>query len=270
MIQTSAKDKDIYEYLTTLIKHATITYLAQEQLNFDVEQLPFDLRFSAQSSFGDYSMPVMPWASKLKRPPLSIAEALVTVLSEMHNAAIEEITVTQPGYLNFRLDHPALGKAIIERVLEAGADFGQSNAGIGMKALVEHTNINSNKAAHVGHLRNACLGDTVVRMLRAQGYQVEADNYIDDTGVQVADVVVGLILIKEGILELPEGTQQLPGEPFDYYCSRVYVAVGRAYEIQPELLELRKVVLHAIEYGREPGSGPDYRAMAADLSRRIV
>jgi arginyl-tRNA synthetase len=270
MIQTSANDQDIYEYLTTLIKHATRTYLAQEQLNFDVEQLPFDLRFSAQSSFGDYSMPVMPWASKLKRPPLSIAEALVTVLREMHNAAIEEITVTQPGYLNFRLDRPAIGKAIIERVLEAGADFGQANAGIGIKALVEHTNINSNKAAHVGHLRNACLGDTVVRMLRSQGYQVEADNYIDDTGVQVADVVVGLTLIKEGILELPEGTQQLPGEPFDYYCSRVYVAVGRAYEIQPELLELRKVVLQAIERGREPGTGPDYHAIAADLSRRIV
>jgi arginyl-tRNA synthetase len=273
MTQSSAKDKDIkdiYEYLTTLIKYATRTYLAQEQLNFNVEQLPFDLRFSAQSSFGDYSIPIMPWASKLKRPPLSTAEALATVLREMHNPTIEEITVTQPGYLNFRLDRLAMGKAIIERVLEAGADFGQSDAGIGTKALVEHTNINSNKAAHVGHLRNACLGDTVVRMLRSQGYQVEADNYIDDTGVQVADVVVGLTLIKEGILELPEGTRQLPGEPFDYYCSRVYVAVGRAYEIQPELLELRKVVLQAIEHGSEPGAGPDYRAMAADLSRRIV
>jgi arginyl-tRNA synthetase len=269
MTQSSARDKDIYEYLTTLMKHATRTYLAQEQLNFDVEQLPFDLRFSAQSSFGDYSMPVMAWASKLKRPPLSIAEALATALREMRNPAIEEITVTK-GYLNFHLDRPTMGKAIIERVLEAGADFGQSNTGIGTKVLVEHTNVNSNKAAHVGHLRNSCIGDTVVRMLRSQGYHVEADNYIDDTGVQVADVVAGLTLIKEGILELPEGNEQLPGESFDYYCSRVYVAVGRAYEIQPELKELRKVVLHAIEHGREPGAGPDYRAMAADLSRRIV
>src|SRR5215471_8937576 len=118
MTQSSAKDKDIYEYLTALIKQATRTYLAQEQLNFDVEQLPFDLRFSAQSSFGDYSMPIMAWASKLKRPPLSIAEQLATALREMHNPTIEEITVTKPGYLNFRLDRPTMGKAIIERVLE--------------------------------------------------------------------------------------------------------------------------------------------------------
>jgi len=270
MTQSSAKDKDIYVYLITLIKQATSTYLAQEQLNFDVEQLPFDLRFSAQSSFGDYSMPVMAWASKLKRPPLSIAEALAIALREMHNPTIEEITITTPGYLNFRLDRPAMGKAIIERVLEAGADFGQSDTGIGTKVLVEHTNVNSNKAAHVGHVRNSCIGDTVVRMFRSQGYHVEADNYIDDTGVQVADVVAGLTLIKEGILELPEGNEQLPGESFDYYCSRVYVAVGRAYEIQPELLELRKVILQAIEHGREPGAGPDYRALAADLSHRIV
>jgi arginyl-tRNA synthetase len=269
---TKPTANDILEYLTTLIKEATRTYLTQEQINFDVEELPIDLRFSAQSSFGDYSMPVMPWAgkNKLGRPPVSIAESLADVLGEMHDPAIAEITVTKPGFINFRLNRPAMGKAIIERVQEAGADFGQSDAGVGTKAVVEHTNINSNKAAHVGHLRNSCLGDTVVRMLRSQGYHVEADNYIDDTGVQVADVVVGFTLLKEGILQLPEGNQQLPGESFDYYCSRIYVAVGRAYEIQPELLELRKRVLHAIEHGSEPAEGPDYPLLAEDLSHRIV
>ncbi|HCI82152.1 MAG TPA: arginine--tRNA ligase, partial [Ktedonobacter sp.] len=126
------------------------------------------------------------------------------------------------------------------------------------------------KAAHVGHLRNSCIGDTVVRMLRSQGYTVEAQNYIDDSGVQVADVVVGLTLLQRGKLQLPGGNDQLPDEPFDYYCSRIYVAVGKAYEEQPELLTLRRQVLHTIEQGDEPTSGPDYPAIATDLSRQIV
>src|SRR5258707_11488728 len=177
----------------------------------------------------------------------------------MQDPAIEEITVTRPGFLNFRLNRPAAGKAIIERVLEAGADFGRNNAGTGTKVIVEHTNINSNKAAHVGHVRNASIGDTVVRMLRTQGYQVEAENYIDDTGVQVADVVVAFTILNDGILDLPEGNERLPGESFDYYCSRLYVAVGKAYDTHPELIERRKEALRAIEHREEP-----YAEMAAD------
>jgi arginyl-tRNA synthetase len=270
MMKPSATD--IYAYLTTLIKQATQTYLIQEQISLDIEELPIDLRFSAQSSFGDYSMPVMPWASKNKLggKPLSIAEQLADELRQIHDPFIDEITVTKPGFLNFRLHRPTVGKAIIEQVLEKGADFGHSDIGALTKVIVEHTAINSNKAAHVGHLRNSCLGDTVVRVLRSQRYLVEAENYIDDSGVQVADIVVGFTLLQQGNLEMPEGNQQLPGEPFDYFCSRVYVAVGKAYEAQPELLELRQAVLHSIEHGSKPDSGPDYPAIAADLSRQIV
>jgi arginyl-tRNA synthetase len=269
-LMTKSSATDIYEYLTALIKQANRTYLAQEQLDFNIEELPIDLRFSAQSSFGDYSMPVMPWASKLGRSPLLIAEQLADALREIQDSALEEITVTKPGWLNFRLNRPVMGKAIIDRVLEEGADFGHNNVGAGTKVIVEHTAINSNKAAHVGHLRNSCLGDTVARMLHSQGYNVEAENYIDDSGVQVADVVVGFILLQEGLLQLPEGNQQLPGEPFDYFCSRVYVAVEKAYEDRPELKELLKTVLNAIEHGNEPESGPDYAVIAANLSRKIV
>src|SRR5256714_3045717 len=198
-------------------------------------------------------MPVMKWASKNKlgRPPLAIAEALATVLRDMQIPGIEEITVTKPGYLNFRLNRPFIGQVILERVLDAGADFGQNEAGIGTKVVIEHTNINSNKAAHVGHLRNASIGDTVVRMLRSQGYQVEADNYIDDSGVQVADVVVGFTLLQQGQLQLPEGHEQLPDEPFDYYCSRIYTNVSKIYDDKDsepgqQTLQLRKEVLYAI------------------------
>ena len=255
---------DLYDYLVSLTRQATATYLAQEGIAIELEQLPINLNLSAHANFGDYSVPLMGWAKTLRRPPIAIAQGIAAILQDMQAPAIAEISVTN-GYLNFRLDRPAIGHNVIERVMDAGADFGQNDVGAGTKVVVEHTAINSNKAAHVGHLRNSCLGDTVVRMLRSQGYNVEANNYIDDTGVQVADVVVALILLQEGLLELPEGNDQLPGESFDYYCSRLYVAVGRAYERQPELQERRKAMMRAIEHGEEP-----YTGLAADLSRKIV
>ncbi len=264
--------KDFLEYLTALIKQAVGIYLEQEHLITDIEQLPIDLRFSAQASFGDYSMPVMQWAgkNKLGRPPLQVAEALKTILHAMHISSVTEITVTKPGYVNFGLNRSEVGKAIIERVVEAGPDYGHNDIGIGTKVIVEHTAINSNKAAHVGHLRNSCIGDTVVRMLRSQGYTVEAENYIDDSGVQVADVVVGFMLLQRGQLQLAGGNAQLPDESFDYFCSRVYVATVKTYDAQPELKDFRKTVLHAIEHGDEPTAGPDYPTLASDLSHQIV
>ena len=255
---------DLHEYLVSLTRQATATYIAQEGIEIDPEQLPIDLRFSANASFGDYSIPLMSWAKLLKRPPVAIAKGIAAILQEIEAPAIAEISVTN-GYLNFRLNRPTVGRDVIERVLDAGADFGQNDVGTGTKIVVEHTAINSNKAAHVGHLRNSCLGDTLVRILRSQGYNVEANNYIDDTGVQVADVVVAFVLLQEGLLELPEGNDQLPDESFDYYCSRLYVAVGRTYDRQPELLERRKAMMRAIEHGEEP-----YAQLAEDLSHKIV
>jgi arginyl-tRNA synthetase len=263
---------DFQAYFTRLIQQAIATYLTQEQIAFEAVQLPIDLRFSAQSSFGDYSVPVMRWAGKnvLGRPPLQIAESLAAILNGMHVAILQEVTATKPGYVNFRLNRAAVGQMIINRVLEEGPDFGQSAVGAGTRVVLEHTSINSNKAAHVGHLRNSCLGDTVVRMLRSQGYSVEAENYIDDSGVQVADVAVGFTLLQRGELQIPGGNHQLEGESFDYYCSRVYVAVGKLYEEQPAYKELRRTVLHAIEEREEPASGPDYPTIAADISHQIV
>ena len=124
------------------------------------------------------------------------------------------------------------------------------------KTLVEHTATNPNKAAHVGHLRNACIGDTVARVLRRTGHAVEVNNYIDDTGVQVADVVVG-------IREL--GIEPMPDEPFDQYCSRVYIAVSARYETDPELLERRRAVLREVEEG-----GNETAVFVKDVARRIV
>jgi arginyl-tRNA synthetase len=111
--------------------------------------------------------------------------------------------------------------------------------------IVEHTSINPNKAAHIGHLRNACLGDTFVRLLRHRGFDVGVQNYIDDTGVQVADVVVGFQHLEKKTLA---DVERIPGK-FDYYCWDLYARVGEAYTTQPETKKLQAEVLHQIEAG---------------------
>src|SRR5689334_10017850 len=107
-----ASSEDIYGYLAALFKQATAAYLAQEQITVNIEQLPIDLRPSAQADFGDYSVPVMSWAAKNKLglPPLQIAESLAASFKKLSLPDIQEITVTPPGYLNFRLDRQAVGQ----------------------------------------------------------------------------------------------------------------------------------------------------------------
>ncbi len=116
------------------------------------------------------------------------------------------------------------------------------------KIIVEHTNINPNKAAHIGHLRNAVLGDTFVRMLRAAGNPVEVQNYIDNTGVQVADVVVGFQHLEH---KTPAEVQQLiNGDvPFDYLCWDLYARISAYYKDNAEALQWRADTLHHIESG---------------------
>src|SRR5581483_3362900 len=113
------------------------------------------------------------------------------------------------------------------------------------KIIVEHTNINPNKAAHIGHLRNAILGDTFVRMLRSAGQNVEVQNYIDNTGVQVADVVVGFVHLEK---KSPEQVRQLiDAGKFDYYCWDLYAKVGTHYQENKDALQWRAETLHSIE-----------------------
>ncbi len=211
---------------------------------------------SGQPEAGDLSSPVaLRLARDLRRPPRVIAEALADGLRTEGLAHVAEVTVTGPGYVNVRLDDATYAPAVITEALarEGQTVLAQEPAGRG-KVVVEHTATNPNKAAHVGHLRNACIGDTVARLLRARGAVVEVQNYIDDTGVQVADVLVGLRR-----LDFPP-----PGDldPFDQYCSRVYVEVCRRYEVEPALLEERRTTLRAIEAREEPVAGEARRITA--------
>lgn len=194
-----------------------------------------------QSSFGELAIPIaFQLARQLKRPPKQIAEQLIANLPQVPGAAGFEIAGN--GYINVRLDRGKYASLL----LHEGA---QPEARSGEKIVVEHTNINPNKAAHIGHLRNAILGDTFVRMLRVRGRFVEVQNYIDNTGVQVADVVAGFHYLER---KSPADVRALLANHtarFDYLCWDLYARISAHYKEQPESLQWRTETLHAIESG---------------------
>ena len=178
-------------------------------------------------------------ARRLRKAPKLIGQELAAALGDIPGVARVECAAN--GYLNVYLDRPAyLAERLSNRV-------GPSARAVREKMIVEHTAINPNKAAHIGHLRNAALGDTLVRALRFLGHPVEIQNYIDDTGVQVADVVVGFRHIEN---RSPQQVEALAREPrFDYYCWDLYAKVTGWYDEDPERLKVRAATLHEIERG---------------------
>jgi arginyl-tRNA synthetase len=194
-----------------------------------------------QSDFGEMAVPVaFQLAKQLRQAPRKIAAELAAEMGPIEGVAAVEVAGN--GYVNIRLDRGALGAALLRGESEEAAPAGE-------KIIVEHTNINPNKAAHIGHLRNATLGDTFVRMLRARGQRVEVQNYIDNTGVQVADVVVGFHYLQN---KTPEDVKALLGDPsvrFDYYCWDLYARTSSYYKEHAEALKWRSATLHAIEAG---------------------
>ena len=185
---------------------------------------------------GDFAIPIFPFAKPLRSAPMKIAEAIWAEIGAIEGIA--EMSVAPPGYLNAKADRAYLAAALAaDRKPPANVPAG--------KILVEHSSINPNKAAHIGHLRNAILGDTFVRLLRYAGREVDVQNYIDNTGVQVADVVVGFIhLEKKSRAEI----EALAREPrFDYYCWDLYARVSQWYEQDKQNTQLRLATLHAIE-----------------------
>ena len=215
---------------------------------FQIELDTIAIEQPPEIKFGEYALPIaFELARKLKKAPRKIAEEIVAELSPLEGFAGFE--VGGAGYINARLDR---GGAV--RGIAAGADV--PGLEVPMHSLVEHTSINPNKAAHVGHLRNAILGDTFVRLLRAAGQKVDVQNYIDNTGVQVADVVVGLMHL-EGLslsdVEALMARLKETGERIDYYCWDLYARVSQWYDLDETQKQARKQVrldtLHAIEHG---------------------
>jgi arginyl-tRNA synthetase len=221
-----------------------------------------------QVAMGDYATPVaFELARPLRRSPKQIAAEILESLNSEPLFGFASFEVAGAGYLNARLDRGAALTAIAKE--QENASFGA-----GDHALVEHTSINPNKAAHVGHLRNAILGDTFVRLLRAAGQRVDVQNYIDNTGVQVADVVVGLMhlenLSREQIAALFRGLAE-NNERLDYYCWDVYAKVSAWYDTHGDDEEkakrraLRLGTLHAIEAG-----GNEIAAVADTISTAVL
>jgi arginyl-tRNA synthetase len=219
--------------------------LLKRQYSLDLPRIVVDQ--PPNVGLGEYALPLsFELAKKLRKPPRKIAEEIVAGLGEV--PGFEKFEVAGAGYINARINREEAVRLLLQQ------DHGREVSGpaAGKKILVEHTSINPNKAAHVGHLRNSILGDTFVRLLRAAGAHIDVQNYIDNTGVQVADVVVGfLYLEKKGKSEI-EALIAASGPPprsFDYYCWNLYAQVSQWYEQDKENLKLRLKTLHDIEQG---------------------
>ena len=196
---------------------------------------------------GEFAMPFsFELAKQLRKAPRKIADEIVAELPVPEG--FEKFEVAGVGYINAHLNREQTAASLAAGAQSVVSHEGEGAADVRGKILVEHTSINPNKAAHIGHLRNAILGDTFVRLLRAAGHTVDIQNYIDNTGVQVADVVVGFVhLEKQSKTQIEALVASLPR--FDYYCWDLYARVSQWYESDKENLKVRLDILHAIELG---------------------
>ncbi|MEW5983582.1 MAG: arginine--tRNA ligase [Acidobacteriota bacterium] len=218
---------------------------------------PFAVAYAPTRAMGDLAVPLaFELARRLRKPPALIGREIAGALGSA--PGIARVDCAANGYLNFHLDRP---RFLTDRL--SGAAGSPSPATPGEKVIVEHTAINPNKAAHIGHLRNAALGDTLVRALEFLGHAVETQNYIDDTGVQVADVVVGFRNLERRSLD---EVRALAGQDrFDYLCWDLYARVTEYYAAGQDRLAARAATLHQIERGEGEAA-----AMAAVIADRIV
>ena len=226
---------------------AHLRALLKEKYDLELETIPLEI--PPELKFGELSTPIaFELARKLRKAPKMIAQEIVAALGLVEGFSSFE--VAGAGYINAHVDR---GTGV--RMVAATGTGPLTSSGI--HSLVEHTSINPNKAAHVGHLRNAILGDTFVRLLRAAGQKVDVQNYIDNTGVQVADVVVGFLHLEgrsaaqvSGLLE----ELASKGERIDYYCWDLYAKTSQWYEQGNDeenaaRKKLRYATLHEIEQG---------------------
>lgn len=238
------------------------------QSKYEIELGPIAIEQPPDLKLGEFALPVaFELARKLRKAPKIIAAELAAALSEnAEDPAFASFESAGAGYLNVRLNRAGTAARL-------ASDIEETVPNSGLHVLVEHTSINPNKAAHVGHLRNAILGDTFVRILRANGQKVDVQNYIDNTGVQVADVVVGFLhLESKSLAEIRTLISEFEtnGEKFDYLCWDVYARVSQWYDSGSEEENkqrkfLRYATLHEIEAG-----GSETAAVAELISTAVL
>src|SRR5262245_34557128 len=221
---------------------------------WNIESPEIVLNQTPKVELGELATPVAyELARQLKKSPRVLAEELVSRVGKI--AGVDRMEVAGAGYINFYLDRAAALRASRLRGFPTNAE----------KVIVEHTNINPNKAAHIGHLRNAAIGDTFVRILKDSGRSVEVQNYIDNTGVQVADVIVGLRHVERKSVDDVRQMARRQSRKFDYYCWDVYARVTAFYEAKDPKYSLRAQTLKEIEEG-----GNETAHMAEIVAMTIV
>jgi arginyl-tRNA synthetase len=239
---------DLQKRLATGIRAAARTA-------FEAELPSVAFQYPPRTELGDLALTApFDLAKTLRRKPREIAERLALALGTL--PGIRKAEVAGGGYVNLFLERASVVRETHAALVEAKAQARQPGP-----VIVEHTSINPNKAAHVGHVRNATLGDTFVRILRNRGHQVGIQNYIDDTGVQVADVVVGFLHLEKKTLA---DVAAIAGR-FDYYCWDLYARVGDFYAADPGNKALQAEVFHAIESGNN-----DTARLGDHVAARIV
>jgi arginyl-tRNA synthetase len=208
----------------------------------------FDLSEPPRKEFGDLTCNVaFHLAKQARKPPPQIASELANLLKSSLPETTGLIHTAEPhpaGYINFTANYGTLSNATLSQVMKNPDKYGYYDSGQGQRVIIEHTSVNPNKALHVGHLRNVVIGDTIYRILRATNHKTIVLNYVDDSGLQVADIVVGFRFAGFS-LQPPSGMK------FDQYCGdEVYVKINERYENDADLAGKRKLVLREIEEGK--------------------
>lgn len=249
----------MYLYLQNRLAAHVRSFLAQKYPEIELPEIVIEQ--PPKIELGEFALPVaLKLARALRKAPFKIAQEIVAEMPVPEGFAGFE--VAGAGYINARLDRTAAARIVAANAAEVPAANSRG------KVLVEHTSINPNKAAHIGHLRNSILGDTLVRLLRAAGYKVDVQNYIDNTGVQVADVVVGFEQIAK--LTAAEVEHLIATESkFDYYCWDLYAKVSQWYEQDKANQEARRTALHQLETGGNPTAELAQKVSMAVLRRHL-
>ncbi len=202
----------------------------------------FDVSEASHPEFGDVSCNIgFLLAKPLKKKPSEIAESIANKYQKYKSAFIAEVNANSSGYLNFVVNYMGFIKSVMQSSIRQ--DYGEFDLGKNSRIVVEHTSVNPNKALHIGHVRNIVIGDTMARILSKACYDVSILNYVDDSGLQVADIIVGFKY--GGFANEPPQDQK-----FDHYCGDVvYVSTTERYEKDPILAEKRTMVLKELEEG---------------------
>ena len=208
--------------------------------------IDFDISEPLQQEFGDLSCNVAFLLSKrLKKPPSKIATELAEAIRSRIQGSYILSVDSVGGHINLKANFALLSPATISNVLSNPKNYGYPNIGQGRHIVIEHTSVNPNKALHVGHMRNVIIGDTLYRIMRATNHRTTVLNYVDDSGVQIADIIVGFKFA--GFPLAPP----IKNQKFDQYCGdEVYVKINEIYERDPQVSEKRKLVLKEIEEGK--------------------